>query len=136
LRAIGLPVEYVKFKLVDEYLYRNLKTGVQFLAVNSQKRRARQRFSTAHGLGHYFLHPKMGGALSVGRRKSYADRQADAFAEELLMPEHRFRKFFEGFSFLGYRDLIGYLAVAFEVSKQAVRVRIDHLRLFNGRREK
>lgn len=129
LRAIGLPVEYVRFKAVDEYLYRNPRTGVQFLAVNSQKPRTRQRFSTAHGIGHYFLHPEMVDAFSVGSRKSHAERQADRFAEELLMPQHRFRMFFRGFSFPSYRELIDYLALVFDVSRQAVRVRIDHLGL-------
>ena len=129
LRAIGLPVEYVKLKTVDEYLYRNRESGVQFLMVNNSKPRGRQRFSVAHGLGHYFLHPEMTGAFSVCIAKSYACRQSDRFAEELLMPEHRFRKFFEGFSFLSYRELIDYLALVFDVSRQAVRVRIEHLGL-------
>lgn len=136
LRAIGLPVEYVNFKVVDEYLYRNRETGVQFLAVNARMPRARRRFSTAHGIGHYLLHPDMKGAFSVGTQKSYADWEADAFAEELLMPEHRFRTFFESFYItgIGFTGLVNYLGLVFDVSRQAISVRIDHLDLLTDKK--
>jgi len=132
LRAIGLPVEYVKLRSVDEYLYRNPESGVQFLLVNNRKRRVRQRFSLAHGIGHYFLHPDMRGAFSVGIEKSSADWEADRFAEELLMPEEKFKSFYQGFSFMPYLELVNYLALVFDVSRQAVQVRIRHLNLIGG----
>lgn len=129
LRAIRLPVHILDIEPIDGYLHR--EADFQFLLLNSRRPRTRQRFTVGHELGHYFLHPDLKTSLSLGSKKSQADRQADRFAEEFLMPEDRFRKFFEGFSFLNYQELVDYLALVFDVSRQAVRVRMDHLNLLN-----
>jgi predicted transcriptional regulator len=55
----------------------------------------RRRFSIAHEIGHFVLHPpqarhERGGQVNEAMRAQ--EREADAFAAELLMPEHLVRR--------------------------------------------
>lgn len=57
---------------------------------------ARDRFTIAHELGHYFLHyrlPRLSGVQSYGRgQRNRIETEANVFASALLMPEPEFRQ--------------------------------------------
>ncbi|MCG7284798.1 ImmA/IrrE family metallo-endopeptidase [Cellulomonas sp. ACRRI] len=57
---------------------------------------ARDRFTIAHELGHYFLHyrlPKVEGPRRYGRgQRNRAETEANVFASTLLMPAKEFKK--------------------------------------------
>lgn len=87
----------------------------------------RRRFTIAHEIGHFVLHPERvaperGGSVNAAGRAQ--EREADQFAAELLMPEAL------------VRDAVGRqgvdlqrLADRFEVSQQAMRTRLRSLGL-------
>jgi hypothetical protein len=87
----------------------------------------RRRFTIAHEVGHFVLHPgrvraERGGLNNVGSQSQ--EREADLFAAELLMPEHLVRQAaFE----VGADPR--QLADRFDVSVQAMTVRLARLGL-------
>jgi predicted transcriptional regulator len=87
----------------------------------------RRRFTIAHEIGHFVLHPRRvaperGGAVNEAMK--IQEREADRFAAELLMPEHLVRKAVqdEGAD-------VRRLAERFEVNEQAMSVRLRRLGL-------
>jgi hypothetical protein len=87
----------------------------------------RRRFTIAHEIGHFVLHqepsrPERGGAVDeVGRRE---EREADAFAAELLMPEHLVRE-----AVREHGPDVARLADRFAVSRKTMQARLRHLGL-------
>jgi IrrE N-terminal-like domain len=87
----------------------------------------RRRFTIAHEIGHFVLHtdrvaPERGGKVNQAGRAQ--EREADAFAAELLMPEHLVRQAVLEVGADSVR-----LAGRFEVSEQAMSVRLRRLGL-------
>lgn len=112
------------------------KDGKSIIGVNNSHSPNRRRFTIAHELGHYFLHQFEGlhldktfhrsGLSSLGI--STEEIEANAFAAELLMPDHLVRKAVAGFE----GDLISdsgieQLAESFQVSSQAMSIRLANL---------
>jgi hypothetical protein len=87
----------------------------------------RRRFTIAHEIGHFVLHPERcrperGGVVNEAGRME--EREADAFAAELLMPEHLVRD--------AVREQgldVERLADRFEVSRKAMQARLRHMGL-------
>jgi Zn-dependent peptidase ImmA (M78 family) len=94
----------------------------------------RDNFTIGHELGHYFLHyylqtPRPALPLTFTRYGTgLIEWQANRFAAALLMPAEAFRNSFKEF---GGDEFL--LAGYFEVSRPAVQVRAQSLRLGNGR---
>lgn len=89
---------------------------------------ARDRFTIAHELGHYFLHyryPNLGYEKGFGRgARSRAETEANVFASSLLMPEEDFKS--------KWNELGGdvwLMASHFDVSPAAAQVRAEVLSL-------
>jgi len=138
VNTFGLQVVRQKFDgSVSAMLYRyEDSSGV--VGVNSTHHRLRQRFSIAHELGHYLLHP--GRPLIVdGVRVSFRNEEssmatqpeeieANQFAAELLMPSDQVRA-----NSLTHFDNEAHevqkLASIFDVSKDAMRFRLVNLGL-------
>jgi hypothetical protein len=90
----------------------------------------RRRFSIAHEIGHFLLHPdrvapERGGAANAAL--ALQEREADQFAAELLMPADRLRRA----AFECGCD-VQRLATRFEVSQSAMRIRLERLGLTVG----
>lgn len=97
-RSLGVKVEYAPF---DDELsgMAFIKEGVPVIGVNSLHHPNRQRFTLAHELAHVWLHRKdLEKAVHVDKGSLRRDRvsaqgtdskerEANAFAAELLMPE-------------------------------------------------
>lgn len=88
----------------------------------------RARFTIAHELGHYFLHIKDDArqiVTSFRRGQSPRETAANKFAAELLMPKNLIKE--------EYAKMVipvsDTLAKKFEVSKPAMRIRLDSLGL-------
>jgi Zn-dependent peptidase ImmA (M78 family) len=112
------------------------------IGVNSLHPKARQRFTLAHELGHYLLHPTDNFVdrkfiLFRDTRSSQAidrrEMEANEFAAELLMPELFLQKLLKGETVdLEDEDRVAQLARRFGVSNQALVFRLINLGL--GRR--
>ena len=123
-----------------------LKDGLATIGLNPADHPVRRRFTIAHELGHYFLEHQRGGLFVDNHKKNFAvmyrdsqsstgeilqEQEANAFAAALLMPrallETQTRKF--NFDLTDESDLQT-LARQFEVSSQAMAIRIANLGLF------
>lgn len=110
-----------------------IQESTKAIGVNQNHTKARQRFSTAHEIGHYlsghenFSHEKK---IVVDPEKKYLDPQyrdeqeADEFAAELLMPEHMLKV-----DVLEKKLEIEELAKRYEVSEQAMLIQLINLKL-------
>jgi predicted transcriptional regulator len=87
----------------------------------------RRRFTIAHEIGHFVLHPhrlapQRGGAVNAAWQAQ--EREADQFAAELLMPEDLVRE-----AVLLHGPDAERIADRFEVSRQAMQTRLKRLGL-------
>ena len=85
VRVLGLPVETVD---IDAFSFWG-EDGRPYVFLSRLKTSERSRFDLAHEIGHLVLH---GSTVSAGERTDRElEREADAFAAELLMPESTVR---------------------------------------------
>lgn len=111
------------------------KDGHALIGVNSKEAPVRQRFTVAHELGHFFLHPEKDAFVDYrdnkkGAMRTPREKQANMFAAALLMPRTLLAKdcralMREGF---GDDDVVA-LARRYEVSDEAMRFRLINLHL-------
>lgn len=113
-----------------------MSEGRPVVSFNQAEAPVRQRFTIAHELGHFALGHLLGAkrllrdpaANFSSGSSSPVEREANAFAADLLMPEHVLRyavnekKMFE----------IARLANLFHVSQVAMRYRLQNLRMLGG----
>jgi Zn-dependent peptidase ImmA (M78 family) len=118
--------------------------GRGIIGYNRDHAPVRQRFTVAHEIGHFCLHQSEGHLFidkayaAVYRRdrssSSGADQQeiqANQFAGALLMPEALVLQEFQSLDFdLGDEGALDRLAGRFEVSSQAMSIRLAHLGMF------
>jgi Zn-dependent peptidase ImmA (M78 family) len=99
--------------------------------VNATDSQERQRFTIAHELAHYIYghdEDKFGLNYRDGNRdRNSAERQADDFAAEVLMPSPIVRKKIKEYS--DARPSLSEFASLFGVSLEAMRVRLDNMGL-------
>ncbi len=124
---LGLVVRHATFN--DPTISGALRDGTIYVNYNDLP--TRQRFTIAHEIGHAVLHSTEAEPFVDLYRSSVSslgtnqlERDANAFAAELLMPEDLLTR---------YCDLIEVnpdeLAAIFQVSPQAMRNRLNNLRL-------
>jgi len=93
-RAMGLEVKYGGLDKPDAWLFRKPK-GKSIIRINNRVRtESRRRFSLAHELGHWVLHPHLT-QLTACTQENLADylnsieeTEANWFAATLLMPKY------------------------------------------------
>lgn len=110
------------------------KDGRALIGVNSKEAPVRQRFTIAHEIGHFILHPKKDAFVDFRRERSEGEarppreRHADMFAAALLMPRKHLLKDFRRLAKDGYTDQItATLAKQYAVSEDAMRYRLINL---------
>ena len=114
--------------------------GSLVIGVNSSHPETRQRFTIAHELGHVLLHKEE--SLHVDETASIRFRdeesslatksdeiEANQFAAELLMPEHLVTEEIAKLPDADPEDAIPILAERFQVSEQAMTLRLNRLGL-------
>ena len=105
----------------------------KIIAVNSRHSYRRQRFTIAHELGHLLLHDAerfVDSPIVVGYRTRVTDSmpeesEANIFAAEILMPERAIRREVATVRHLSLEEAIHHLAARFEVSEQAMTIRLS-----------
>ena len=143
-RRIPVPVEDVtehfKFKVgkapsKDFSGFVLHKDGAGLIGVNSDESPRRQRFTIAHELGHFFLHPNKDAFVDYRdnqkkRIRTLKEREADLFAASLLMPRQELNKDFAKmakdsvFDEEQVESTVSFLANRYEVSEEAMRIRL------------
>jgi Zn-dependent peptidase ImmA (M78 family) len=138
-RAHGAQLSFEPFKGgISGMLYRDAERKV--IGVNASHARTRQRFTIAHELGHLLLHEsrRMIVDTHVYRRDEVSsmgtereEREANAFAAELLMPAafvaDEAHQLVDQQTTITAKRLAAQLATRFEVSAQAMEIRLANL---------
>lgn len=136
-KSLGVRVEYAPLDgELSGLAY--IRDGVSIIGVNSLHAAVRQRFTIAHELGHICLHQaELQAAVHVDkgslRRDSISSEgsdpleiEANAFASELLMPQHILETVLAGkLVDLEDDETIKTLAKRFRVSEAAMRYRLQ-----------
>ena len=142
-RQLGAKLSYEPFDgNVSGLLYRDGDGDQVIIGVNTLHPEARQRFTVAHELGHWKLHPGKRVFLDHLVRVDFRDQrsaaatdreeiQANAFAAELLMPRdmivHEVTHHGLTGSPISVDQLVEELAAVFQVSHQAMEYRLVNL---------
>lgn len=147
-RKIGIEVraESVDGDL-SGFLFRDAKTKKAIIGVNASHHQNRQRFTIAHEIGHYLMHPGepfhvdgMKVAFRINRRDGESstglddsEREANLFAAELLMPARFLRKDLNAkdIDLLDDANVVNELARDYGVSAQALTFRLINLGLIS-----
>ena len=145
-RALGIEiVERPGFELRGHGTVLGLllrREGRTICVINRDQNPHRKRFSIAHEIGHYVLHPPQEAYIdpdfSVAARDDRSaegtdpkEIEANTFAAEFLMPEEVVRAEVEGPLELFDDDQVKGLAKRFEVSVQAMTFRLTNLGLLS-----
>lgn len=111
------------------------KDGRALIGVNSSEPEVRQRFTVAHELGHFFLHPNQDAFVDYRDNKSGImrtprEKQANMFAAALLMPRKLLLRDFKAIAKNGFSDEeLCDLATRYNVSEDAMRFRLINLNI-------
>lgn len=111
------------------------KDGHALIGVNSSEAPVRQRFTIAHELGHFFLHPKQDAFVDYRDNKKNVmrtpkEKQANIFAAALLMPRSHIEKDYRKVAKGGFgEDELRQLADKYFVSEDAMKYRLLNLNL-------
>lgn len=111
------------------------KQGYALIGVSSSEPFVRQRFTVAHELGHFFLHPQKDAFVDYRDNKSDVmrsprERQANMFAAALLMPRTFLAKDCKSLAKTGFTDDdVQALARRYNVSEDAMRFRLINLNI-------
>jgi Zn-dependent peptidase ImmA (M78 family) len=111
------------------------KNGRALIGVNDNEHPVRQRFTIAHELGHFFLHPNKDAFIDYRDNKEEImrtprEKQANMFAAALLMPRQMLLKDFRPLVRGGFSEFeLQALARKYGVSEDAMRYRLMNLNL-------
>ena len=137
---VGAVVRYEPFDGRLSGMVHRSSTGKTIIGVNSSHPNTRQRFTIAHELGHILLHKDERFHVDQTASIRFRDEESslatnteeiesNQFAAELLMPENLVRKEITRLAgSLDPEDAIPVLAARFEVSEQAMTLRLTKLR--------
>jgi len=138
--AVGASIRFEAFDGQMSGMVLRSTDGTAVIGINSNHSAVRRRFSIAHEIGHLVLHEE--DALHVDAWTPFAYRtdtsslgtdpreiEANQFAAELLMPEQLVRADVQGFADLSVEDVVERMAERYEVSAQAMTLRLHRLGL-------
>ncbi len=128
--ALQVNMDAVLSEDVSGSIRKAPNTDRYLIDVNVAHSPRRKRFTLAHEISHFLLHKDQIGdgiednALYRSRLGGFMETQANAMAAELLMPAKLLRTLWRA----GFRS-IHQLSDKFEVSEEALRIRLKQLRL-------
>lgn len=132
VRSLGIRVSRAPSQDFSGLIIR--KDGHALIGVNSNEPLVRQRFTVAHELGHFVLHPQQDAFVDFrketkrGEPRDPKERHADMFAAALLMPRKSLLRDFKRLAKDGYSDEVAdTLARQYNVSADAMRYRLLNL---------
>lgn len=109
------------------------KDGHALIGINNSEAPTRQRFTIAHELGHFFLHPRKDTFVDYRNNKkdmvrTVIEKQADMFAAALLMPRTLIEKDFRILIKKGFGEVeLASIAGKYQVSEDAMKFRLLNL---------
>ncbi|MBC8505051.1 MAG: ImmA/IrrE family metallo-endopeptidase [Chloroflexi bacterium] len=140
-KKAGLEVRKQKIDSdISGFLFR--KSGNAIIGINNHHPETRQRFTTAHELGHYLLHSKLRDEVHIDRKfevkfrddiSSHGtvieERESNLFAAEILMPAHFIQNDINANTEIDFDnpEFIDDLAKQYGVSSQAMTFRLVNL---------
>lgn len=102
-QALHLNIRHVNSRAYDGAMFPFRKRAGGIVTVSGNADRGRRRFTLAHEIGHYVLPSKTSAAAcsirsagTWGHKNTRGERDADAFAVELLLPSHEVRSLVSG----------------------------------------
>lgn len=115
------------------FLQVSAKTILVEVRLSEQENKGRYRFTLAHELAHWILHREKilsdntEAAFIDGVHDTRMEKQADYFASALLMPMGAVKKYYYSLFGKGFSrsDLIAAMVERFQVSKQAMQIRLE-----------
>lgn len=131
---LGMKISRAPSKQFSGLLIR--KDGKALVGINSGEAPVRQRFTIAHEIGHFLLHPQKDTFVDYRGHKQETrtpkEREADMFAAALLMPRHKIARDFKNFVKGGLEidEIKLILADRYEVSEDAMGYRLINLGLY------
>jgi Zn-dependent peptidase ImmA (M78 family) len=140
-RALGVEVRYQSLDEGTSGFMIRPSQGKPTIGVNSDHHPNRQKFTIAHEIGHFVLHASVPTVLVDESIVHFRDdksstatdpreREANAFAAQLLMPESAVRQELNGRPIDAFdENAVRGLAVRFGVSTQAITLRLKNLNL-------
>jgi Zn-dependent peptidase ImmA (M78 family) len=132
-KKLDIVIKYAPSTEFSGLLYR--KDGKAFMAINNKDPEVRQRFTIAHELGHFFLHPQKNTFIEFrdngsNTPRSFKEIQANQFAAALLMPRKNLLKDIISYQETGITDkAIQALAERYQVSEESMNYRLRNLNL-------
>jgi Zn-dependent peptidase ImmA (M78 family) len=131
-KKLDIVIKYAPSIEFSGLLYR--KDGKAFMAINNKDPEVRQRFTIAHELGHFFLHPQKDtfvefrdNGITITPR-SLKEIQANQFAAALLMPRKYLLEDIANYQETGITDaVIHALAERYQVSDKSMNYRLRNL---------
>ena len=128
LQELGIDVEYAVLPQRVDGASLPVKLARGLIVLNVGRSKTRERFTIAHELGHILRHYpaiKEKGCLFLESNRSTLnyEREANVFATELLMPRRDVINAFH------YSQSVSELADIFQVSRQAMSIRLEELKL-------
>lgn len=148
-KRLNIQVRREDLKDISGLIYRDGNQVI--IGINERDSGNRQRFTIAHELGHFFLHTQnplfidkgidQGSTIKLRNQVSseavsLEEIEANAFAAELLMPTQmvidELKQLFKNIDTKNddLDNIISKMANRFEVSKQAMTIRLSNLGLF------
>ena len=135
---VSIHVDEYIWSLIEEHIVKPHKAGTILVddRLCADRLLGRMRFTCAHELGHWVLHQKLysgtgdvaayEGKTSSDESHGLIERQADALATALLMPIPQIKKcFYRLCPGKSEEQLIAEMAQIFQVSKQAIQIRLE-----------
>jgi Zn-dependent peptidase ImmA (M78 family) len=135
-KKLDIVIKYAPSTEFSGLLYR--KDGQAFMAINNKDPEVRQRFTIAHEIGHYFLHPQKHTFVEFRDNGTTAPRSpkeihANQFAAALLMPRKNLLKDIAGYQETGITDaVIHALAERYQVSEKSMNYRLRNLNFISA----
>ncbi len=120
---------------ISGFFYEDTDTKAKRIYINKLDSAPRQVYTVAHELGHYFLGHKPNEYSVLLRQAVYAtkkdeaEKEADSFAAELLMPKRMVEAVKKDYKLTDDDELI--LSQLFGVSQQAMHNRLSNLSRYN-----
>ena len=134
-KKAGVLIKYAPSNKFSGLLYR--KDDIAFMAISSSESNVRQRFTIAHELGHFFLHPQKDTFVEFRDNEKNIARgskeiQANQFAAALLMPRKFLEKDVKSFRETGLtQQTTEFLAKKYNVSDEAMTFRLLNLNMMS-----
>ena len=114
-------------KQISGMLY--IAGNTKLILVNEQDNKKRQNFTIAHELGHYYLHGGQNAKdevfVSFREDSNQKETEANKFAAALLMSDDEVKDEYNLVIF----PTVSYLADKFDVSKMAMRIKLEQMGL-------